>query len=140
MDCLQRTGEVIVDGKSDVVQGRSTDGKSNANDLLQYMNQQRVTAVLMLNSKQVASFLDGSSSVQLQVTGENVDLDANVLAHSFRSNNQIRSKLLIVVMPGKEAAIPHCMQGVDIVQLSSEKGQWNKEIIARFMQKISLRH
>ncbi len=139
MDALQRTGEVIVDGKRDVAPSYG-DAISNARQTVQYMHQSRVTAMVILSSDELTSFFNGSNNVQLQVTGEDINLDVGVISSSFSSDRKIREKVLVVVLPGISATFPDVMKGVDVLHLGSDKRIWNKEIVGKFMQKITLRH
>jgi len=137
MRALERTGEVLVESKESVV-GNSNHKKECAENTVRYIRSKRVTGVVVLSSKELDSFLQENGSVQLQIAGEDAALDCKYLAGAFKAQEDIKSKLLVVV-PNGGADCPTCLQGVDILQLSGDDSSWDKDIVARFMQKISMR-
>ena len=137
MRALERTGEVLVEPKQSVV-GNSSQEMECAQNTVRYIRSKRVTGVVVLSSKELDSFLQGNGSIQLQIAGEDTALDCKYLAGAFKEQKDIQSKLLVVV-PNGGADCPSCLRGVDILQLSGDDSSWDKDIVARFMQKISLR-
>eukprot|EP00794_Sanderia_malayensis_P018138 gene18138-19948_t len=138
MDRLQRSGQVIVNGKEDVVSGQRGSACANSQQVVQYIEKDWVTALVILSSDELERFFAGSSAVQLQLTGENVNLDARMIAESFKENTKIRSKLLVVVLPGERASCPTILQGVDVVHVGSDKKKWASDVVGKFMKKITL--
>ena len=135
---LERTGEVIVEPR-DSVAGSGGNGRECAEKTVQYIQQRRVTGVVVLSSRELDSFLSGESTFKLQIVGEDATLDCKYMATAFTSKQDVRSKLLVVVPNGGTDTGADCLQGVDVMHLGSDESSWAKDIVARFMQKISLR-
>ena len=138
MRALERTGEVIVEPKSSVVRDGGNE-RGCAENTVTYILQERVTGVVVLSSKELDSFLKGDGSVKLQITGEDAMLDCEYMADKFKRHRDVRSKLLLVVPDRGSNTEVQYLQGVDMVHLSDDESTWDKDIVARFMQKISIR-
>ena len=138
MRTFERTGEVIVESKNSVA-GIGGNGKECAEKTVKYIQQKRVTGVVLLSSKELDSFLKGDSKFKLQIAGEDAILDGRHMADAFKREEDVRSKLLIVVPNDATGNQVNCLPGIDVVTLGSNESSWDKEIVARFMQKISLR-
>lgn len=138
MRALERTGEVQVESKSSVIPC-SGDRKACAEETVKYIELQRVTGVVLLSSKELDGFLRGDGELNLQINGENVELDSRCIAEAFKRNQNVRSKILVVVPNGGAGTRVDFLQDVDLLELGEDETTWNKDIVAKFMKKVTLR-
>eukprot|EP00112_Aurelia_sp_Birch-Aquarium-sp1_P010091 Seg2173.2 transcript_id=Seg2173.2/GoldUCD/mRNA.D3Y31 product="Succinate dehydrogenase assembly factor 2 mitochondrial" protein_id=Seg2173.2/GoldUCD/D3Y31 len=130
MSSLEKMGRVIINSKSQVVNNGSSE------NLIQYMQRPGIAGVVVLSSKELADFLGGKGG-QLQITGQNVAVDPSVIAEKFKSDGTVRAKILVVVPNGKSNDCPPYMEGIQVLQLTDDKGSYGMDIVNNATKKDS---
>ena len=132
MTLLERTGRVVVNNKSQVMSSGGTD------KLIEYMLRSDVPGVVVLSSKELADFLGGKGG-QLQIAGQGVELNSTVIAEDFKSDKEVRAKILVVIPHGEPNECSTYMEGVHVLNLSGDKASYGTDIVHKFMEMIQSR-
>ena len=132
MTLLEKTGRVIVNNKSKVMSSGGTD------KLIEYMLKSDVPGVVVLSSEELAGFLGGKGG-QLQIAGQDVELNSTVIAEDFKSNKEVRAKILVVVPHGKPNECLAYTEGVHVLNLSGDKTSYGTDIVHKFMEMVQSR-
>lgn len=132
---LERVGDIIVESKETVVPNESKK-EANSDELIKYIKQNHVTGVLVLSSDELDKFLEGNENIVLQITEQNVSLDSKSIADAFKTDSNVRKKLLLVVRQNGKKSKLGCLQNVDFLELDDDEEDWADQIKTKFEQKV----
>ena len=119
---LTANNQIDLKWKENILEEHRGSREENTRKLLKYAEQ--MTGVLLVCSTDMAQLLDAPSkqetSVDIQLTGEDVLLDANTLRKGIESSDKIKQKIIVVNMPEEDECLPEWLREAKSVQLSYE--------------------